>query len=437
MRPSCAVLSYFIPAISGWLAAIFVLLPGSFKLTAQSITYNKDVAPIIKANCNYCHKKGGAAPLAFETYEQVKANSGLIKYVINAAIMPPWYADTVMHNLLNRRSLGSEQIRVLNEWIAGGMPRGEGTATTVVEPPAFEVLGKPDMVLKMKKPHKIRSDNKDEFFNVVLDFPLKKDEQLRAVKIVPGNQIRVHHARIEIVDSAIDFKLGPDHEILESGLGPEEIARMTEVNCKFIYVPGLYYTKFPKGCSYRLHKGQQVVLLMHYAPGNLEQWDDTQVELFFDKTNDSQRPAIYYGALFKDFTQILPANEETTIHMLSKPLKEDMSIMSVQLHMHLLGKEMSLRAITPQGDTIPIMRIPKWNFYWQEFYYFKNYVVVPSGSIIETIAVFDNTDQNPLNPNVPPQPVSFGDMTTSNEMLGFIIEYTPTEKGDKDRPIEY
>ena len=66
-------------------------------------------------------------------------------------------------------------------------------------------------------------------------------------------------------------------------------------------------------------------------------------------------------------------------------------------------------AITPNGDTIPLIKIKKWDFRWQYYYTFKQPVKIGSGTTIHVYGTFDNTDKNPFNPNHPPKLVLQGE----------------------------
>ena len=111
-----------------------------------------------------------------------------------------------------------------------------------------------------------------------------------------------------------------------------------------------------------------------------------------------------------------------------------MSILTIIPHMHLLGKSYLAFAIKPDGDTIPLIRIKKWDFRWQYFYTFTKPVIIPQGSIIYAYGTFDNTKNNPFNPFTPPQQVSdrSGSMKTTDEMFQFIITYLPYKAGDEN-----
>jgi hypothetical protein len=112
---------------------------------------------------------------------------------------------------------------------------------------------------------------------------------------------------------------------------------------------------------------------------------------------------------------------------------EDISIVTINPHMHLLGKSFLAYAVTPSGDTIRIINIPRWDFRWQYFYTYKKILKIPAGSTMIAIGTYDNTENNPLNPFHPPQLVSErdGSMRTTDEMFQLIVTWMPYQNGDE------
>jgi hypothetical protein len=116
----------------------------------------------------------------------------------------------------------------------------------------------------------------------------------------------------------------------------------------------------------------------------------------------------------------------------------DISLLTINPHMHLLGKSFQAYVILPDLDTIPLIRIPQWDFRWQYFYTFKKIIHIPAGSTIVAEATFDNTPENPLNPNHPPAVVSErdGSMRTTDEMFQLICTWLPYLPNDENISLE-
>ena len=121
-----------------------------------------------------------------------------------------------------------------------------------------------------------------------------------------------------------------------------------------------------------------------------------------------------------------------------KVIEKDISLLTVIPHMHLIGKTFKAYALTPQGDTINLVRINKWDFRWQYFCTFKKMVKIPAGSRIVAEGVYDNTAQNPNNPYNPPRELRErdGSMRTTDEMFQLICVYVNYKPGDENIPLE-
>ena len=114
-------------------------------------------------------------------------------------------------------------------------------------------------------------------------------------------------------------------------------------------------------------------------------------------------------------------------------LDQDISVLTLNPHMHLIGKQFKAFAVLPQGDTIPLVRIKDWNFRWQYFYTLPKMLHLPQGTQIRVEAIYDNTLNNMDNPFNPPQFITGqnGSMKTSDEMLQLIITYLPYQTNDE------
>ena len=119
-------------------------------------------------------------------------------------------------------------------------------------------------------------------------------------------------------------------------------------------------------------------------------------------------------------------------------LPADISVLTVNPHMHLLGKQFLAYAITPSADTIHLIRINQWDFKWQYFYTFPKMLHLPKGSKVHAEGVYDNTRHNANNPFSPPRLVAerAGSMRTEDEMFQFIVTYLPYHPGDENISLE-
>ena len=98
---------------------------------------------------------------------------------------------------------------------------------------------------------------------------------------------------------------------------------------------------------------------------------------------------------------------------------------------HLLGKKWEVYAVLPSGSRVDAMKIDQWDFNWQGSYHFVKPIVLPKGSQIHAKATYDNTTDNPYNPNNPPKFISWGE-NTSDEMYYLPLIYMDYQAGDEN-----
>jgi hypothetical protein len=88
-----------------------------------------------------------------------------------------------------------------------------------------------------------------------------------------------------------------------------------------------------------------------------------------------------------------------------------------------------MTARPPGGETRELFSLPKWDFNWQERYYFAEPVRLPAGTRIDVVIAYDNSADNPANPFAPPQRVAWGREST-DEMGSMILEMLPVSQED-------
>src|SRR6266481_6284461 len=93
--------------------------------TNSPVTFSKDVAPILQANCQGCHRPGEAAPFSLLTYQQARPWAKAMKEAVLLKKMPPWFADPHYGTFSNNPSLSQSEIDTFVNWAAAGAPEGD------------------------------------------------------------------------------------------------------------------------------------------------------------------------------------------------------------------------------------------------------------------------------------------------------------------------
>jgi len=185
------------------------------------------------------------------------------------------------------------------------------------------------------------------------------------------------------------------------------------------WAPGMNAVPLPQGVAVKIPKGARLVMQVHYHKSGKPEIDQSRMALYFakpeEKITDLMRVATLGNPLFKlkpdvadnavNATMILPYG--ATLHQ-------------IMPHMHLLGKEMTVTAQTPAGETIPLIRIKDWEFQWQMAYRYEKPIYLPKGTKLELKAIFDNTANNPNQPFQPPREIHFGEETTDEMCFAFL-----------------
>lgn len=418
-------------------------------LNAQ--TY-QDVREILISKCAVCHKsKESEAPFPLANYQDFKKRIRMVKEVIETNYMPPWMPDVHYQDFANNRQLTKEEKNKIIEWIDAGAVEGKKNVKSKRR--SLEKVGlagrAPDLILKIDKPFVVKGNNKERFVLFKVPFDLLEEKTIEAVEFYSDNKKVVHHVNYmfsAIPDNSIDLAAGDPYidNTQETDMKKLMQYESYQINPVFYtgWVPGASVEYYPKDFGWVLPKRGCVIFTVHYSAVAADEESTIGVNLYF-KNKPIQRPVriISLGSggigerdIYPRF--VIPPNQVSTFSLKVRT-PEDQSLLYVWPHMHYLGKDFRAFAVTANNDTIPLIHIPNWNFEWQEMYRMRKLVKIPAGSTIHVIGTYDNTSDNPQNPNSPPKTVfSTGNMVSTDEMLTFLLIYAPYELGDENILLE-
>ncbi len=428
-----------------------------------TVTFTEHVAPILYSNCTICHRPGGAAHFALVTYEDARKNAGACAYVTRERMMPPWPADPGYTEFVGQRLLSQRDINILDKWAKEGSPEGpKDKLPKLPVYPAGSMVGTPDLRIAVQ-PYFLPKNSYDKFLLVKVPYELPADTFAALIEFVPGNKNMVHHVNGDLVKYEFDKKkdVFAGERVVNMALdtativqayvrlglpnddGSYPVLQKSVVN----FLPGASGQKYPEGIGgYTLpRKGAFLLNDLHYGFTNKDDvMDSSYINIFFAKGPPNRPVREFQIGTLSSFgnAPVLPdliIQPNTIKNVYSRyVLPDDISILTVNPHMHLLGKSFKAYAVQPNGDTIKLISIPRWDFNWQYFYTFKKMVKVPKGSAIIAEGVYDNTRQNLNNPNSPPKLVrdNNGSMKATDEMFQFIVTYLPYQAGDENVSLE-
>ena len=395
-------------------------------LAAQSprITFHKEVEPILQKRCQGCHRPGEVAPMSFLSYEHARPWAKAIRAVVLQKKMPPWGADPHFGKFVNDRSLSEKEIQTLVSWADGGAL--EGNPDDAPSPLQFEEgwnIGKPDVILQTPKPFKTPGTGTVEYQYVIFPSGFTEDKWVERVEIRPGNRSVVHHvnafARPPGAEAFKNVKVGEYVEIPASrGKNPDMFTFARDIEALHGHAPGGEPTVFRPGQARLVKAGSDIILQLHYQSNGKESYDQTRIGFVFAKQPPKEKITSVTVQNF-DFS-IPPMTDDYPIKA-EAMLNIDVKVVSILPHMHLRGKRMEIRAYYPDGTNEILVSVPKYDFSWQTTYVFETPKVLPKGTRLEAIGSFDNSPNNPFNPD-PKALVVYGEQTW-NEMMGGVMDF--------------
>lgn len=409
---------------------LIILVFISSYVFGQSPNYSEDIAPIIYNKCLQCHHTGGIGPLSLETYPNAVSNAGLIQHVVSTGEMPPWPPDTTYQRFAYENILSIDEIAKITDWITAGVPLGD--TNLLPQMPIFSNnsnFGPADLEIQIPTYSSTATSNSDDYVCISIPSGLVQDRQVRAIEVIPGNIEIVHHVLVAINEFG-----SPSTTITPNCMAPIGGDQV------YTYAPGSLPIEFPidslNKFGIEIPANSSIELGMHYPEGTFGQLDSTKVKFYFYPQNTAIRE-IYTEYLITeglppDPPFSIPANQITQMSSSYGPIINDISVMSIFPHMHLLGKDMECFAVTPTNDTINLIRINKWDFEWQGAYLYKQFIKIPAGSIIYAFGTYDNT-ASITNPN--PVLVQSG-LNTDDEMFVFIFQFLDYQIGDENIVLE-
>lgn len=384
-------------------------------LFPKQVTFHKDVAPILQKNCQSCHRPGEAAPMSFLTYKDARPHAKAIRQAVLTRKMPPWFADSKHGRFANDRSMTQAEIQVLADWAEQGAPEGnpkEGPKP-VSYVPGWNI-GTPDLIVEMPKPYTVQEKGTIEYTYVVLPLHLKEDAWVQAAEVRPGNLEVVHHV--------IAYVRGPESKFLRNvPYGEPYVPRgrgeggVNFTNWLVAYAPGMPADVMSPGQGKLLKAGSDLVLQMHYTANGKQVTDQTRVGIVFSKTPPAEKVMMLAAGNEKFAIPPGAPNHEVKGAI---TLREPAKLVSLLPHMHLRGKAFTMRAVYPTGEAETLLEVPRYDFNWQLVYRLQDQKPLPAGTRIEATAWYDNSPNNPANPD-PSATVRNGEQSWEEMMLGF------------------
>jgi len=368
------------------------------------VTYSNQISRFLQNRCVECHHEGQIAPFSLTSYDEVVGWAEMMKEVVHDRRMPPWHAAPGHGDFKNNPTLSQEEIDLLDRWVANGCPEGDQAD---LPPPAKFAEGwgidKPDQIFYMRdEPYTVPAEGVVSYKMFVVDPGFKEDRWIRQAEVKAGSPAVVHHVIVFIQQpGAFDF-------------GDPQMA----------YAPGMTPRRLENGAAIRIPAGSKLVFQCHYTPNGKEQDDRSYIGLVYAKPEEVTHEV--QGASCGQMTLRIPPNEGNHQVVARHKFRRETTLLGMNPHMHLRGKSFRYELVNPDGTREILLDVPKYDFNWQLWYMLKEPKQIPKGSTMECTAYFDNSADNPANPN-PNTTVNWGEQTWDEMMFGFYSVITPVD----------
>ena len=440
-----------------------------------SLSYVDDIAPIIIENCAECHRQGGIAPFAMDSRLALQGWAPMIREVVMTRRMPPGQIDNkVGHRMRNEMNLSDEEMQKLVAWIdSGAQVQDQDRATTdpltaLTWPDTkwklAERLGEPDLIVQIP-PQTIPATGVVEYMNIPVDLGLTEDRWVRASEVAPGRSEVLHHiittvvppegatdprtAMIAAINSLPEERAaairGQLFATFAAGERPNMqriFAENPDIDLSFIlgggtnpdqspiagYAPGNSYFLNPEGSGGLLKAGTTLNLQMHYTTFGKEVTDASEIAVYFYPPGEEPAERMS-GGVGNSFNISIPPQAKDHEMELITHIKQDVEVYDLMPHMHFRGKRMAFSARYPDGREELLLSVPAYSFNWQLAHVLERPLPLPAGSQIIARGAFDNSAQNPANPD-PEIEVNWGEQSWEEMFMGF---YTWKETQQDER----
>ncbi|MEK7794059.1 MAG: hypothetical protein AAB353_06000 [Candidatus Hydrogenedentota bacterium] len=381
------------------------------------LTFTKDVQPILQENCLICHRHGGdqiagmVAPMSLDGYEEVRPWAKAMAKVVAARQMPPWDASDASNGVFaNERRLSEDQIATIVRWVESGASRGnpvDAPAPKVFEDKGGWVIGQPDLIVRLDKPYFVKDDIADDQPDLTITITkemLPEPRWIQAIECKPDSEV-VHH--IVGMATAPPYEGRPQEQFSAGSIAAGEDPIM-----------------YPPEFGNLLRAGTKIHLSMHYhkevGPGT-GVWDQSAVGFKFHPKDAVIKYNVHRGGIANASFEIPPHQPDWKIGA-GEIFAKDTLILALHPHMHFRGKSMVYTAYYPDGTTELLLDVNRYEYEWQTNYIYKQPKLIPAGTRIDVMTVYDNSaaakEKYPVIDIE--KPVRFGAPSTDEMMIPFL-----------------
>jgi len=346
--------------------------------------------------------------------------------------MPPWFADPNVGHFSNDPSLTQQEIDTLVAWANAQAPAGDSHAAPHARQwPEGWMIPQPDVVVRMPKPVTLPAHGDIDYTYEIVPTGFTEDKWVQLSEIQPSSRANVHHAVVYVRPPNSNWLRHAPLGVPFTGADmtdeqDREDTHFTQADILLVYAPGSSPDNWPEGMAKFIPAGSDLVFQMHYMAHGHAATDQSGIGMVFAKQPPKQR--VLTLQLTNDRFVIPPGVDDYRVEVHGS-LPNDAVLLSFFPHMHLRGKRFEYSILHANKTADPLLRV-NYNFYWQLSYRLAEPLALPAGTVLQAVAWYDNSKNNPHNPD-PDVAVRWGDQTYDEMMVGF---FDVAVRADLDKP---
>jgi len=382
------------------------------------------IQPVLAERCGGCHKPGEIEPMPLTSYAEVRPWAKAIKEAVLMHTMPPWFADQkVSESFRNDRSLSPEEIHKIVAWVDAGAPAGEPGNTTAfpVRNDAAKPSREPDVVIKAPGIH-VPASGTVEYTFLVTNLHFGEDKWIQRAEWRIDHREVVHHMNAYVRPPGSSYVATAPYDVPYVASKSERTARRADEseNDRRVlligYEPGYRPEAWGRDRAKLIRRGSDMVFEIHYTANGKAVIDSSELWLYFADHPPQERVLSLQPS---DRELAIPPGDPNYHSFTAAKFTSPVTLISVQPHMHLRGKAYQMEAVYPDGRREMLIRVPRYDFRWQTTYFLSNPLQLPKGTVIECSAWYDNSPNNPSNPD-PEKTIRWGDQSWDEMNVGFL-----------------
>lgn len=378
---------------------------GSANDPVEGVTYHREVSRILQSNCVTCHRSGGIGPFALDSYERVYQYRNMVLRAVEAGRMPPWFASPEYGHFANDRSLDPIDRQMILAWIAAGAPEGDpADAPAPLQLAEGWHIGEPDLVLQLPEAFVVPAEGEVPYQYMVVRMDFPEDRWVEAVEIRPTAMPVTHHILSTL---RVPHPTNPDSMVTQGNGGVDGYFALM--------VPGSTGLRFGEGRAKRIPAGSNLLFQLHYTAMGESMADQSKIGFIFaDGPPDEVVETVSaYNVRFR-----IPPGAKDYEVVGEYDFEEPGRVLSFMPHTHVRGTAFRYELIRPDGSSEIVLDLPDYDFNWQLDYVLAEPLHVEAGSVMRATAWYDNSADNPSNPD-PTVEVRFGEQTWEEMMIGY------------------